>query len=54
MCQAKAVEKIKHILCSVTIFPENRSFYEMMWKNEVEQDMPQMTIKYSAYRSHYA
>jgi hypothetical protein len=36
----KVVEKIKtHIL-----FPENRAFYEIMWKNIVEPDRPQMTI----------
>jgi len=25
-------------------FPENRAVYEMMWKNTVEMDRPQMTI----------
>jgi hypothetical protein len=29
--QTKVVEKIKtHILCSITLFPENRAFYETM------------------------
>jgi len=43
MFRTKVVAKIKtHILCSVTFF--NRAIYEIMWKNIVEQDMPQMTI----------
>jgi len=47
MFQRKVVEKIKtHILCSVTFFSpfENRSFYEIMCKNIVEQGRPRMTI----------
>jgi hypothetical protein len=41
----KIVEKIKtHILCSINFFPENRALYEIMWKNVVEPDRPQMTI----------
>jgi hypothetical protein len=40
----KIVEKIKtHISCSV-IFSENRAVYEIMWKNMVEPDRPQMAI----------
>ena len=44
MFQAKVVEKIKtHVLCSVTFFFfENRAVYEIMWKNVVERDRPQM------------
>jgi hypothetical protein len=39
----KLVEKIKsHILCSIT-FSENSALCEMMWKNIVEPDRPQMT-----------
>ena len=44
---SKVVEKIKtHNLCSVTFFfPfENRAAYEIMWKNIVEPERPQMTI----------
>ena len=38
------VEKIKtHILCSIA-FSKNRYVYEIMWKNVVEPDGPQMTI----------
>jgi hypothetical protein len=46
MIQINFVEKIKtHILCSITFFPlENRAFYDIMWKNIVEQNMPQMAI----------
>jgi hypothetical protein len=44
MFQANVVEKIKtHILFSIT-FSENRDVYEVMWKNMVEPDSPQMTI----------
>jgi len=40
----KFVEKIKtYILCSTT-FPENRDFYEVVWKTILEQDRPYMTI----------
>jgi hypothetical protein len=49
MFQTKVVEKIKtHILCSVTFFPKNRAVYEIMWKNTVQPDRPQMTIQYGA------
>ena len=38
--QTKVVEKIKaHILCSV-IFYENRTVYEIMWKNVVDRGRP--------------
>ena len=44
MFQAKFVEKIKtHIVCSVTFF-ENHSVYEIIWKNIVDRDRPQMTL----------
>jgi hypothetical protein len=44
MLHTKAVEKIKtHILCSVTFFL-NRAVYEIMWKNVVQPDRPQMAI----------
>jgi hypothetical protein len=45
MFQTKVVEKIKtHILCSLTLFFENRAVYQIMWKNMLEPDRPQMTI----------
>jgi len=41
----KFVEKIKtHILCSITFILKNHAIYEVMWKDIVEPDMPQMTI----------
>jgi hypothetical protein len=43
MFQTKFVEKIKtHILYSI-ISPEIR-VYEVMWKNMVQPDRPQMTV----------
>jgi hypothetical protein len=42
--RTKVVEKLEtYILCSVTFF-ENRAEYEIMLKNIVEPDRPQMTI----------
>ena len=44
MFQTKVVENIEtHILCFVT-FSENLAIYEIMWKNMVEPERPQMTI----------
>ena len=47
MFQTKVVEKIKtYILCSVAFFFfENRAVYEIMWKNTVQLDRPQITIR---------
>jgi len=40
----KNLEKIKrHILYSV-IFSENHGIYEIIWKNVVEPDRPQVTL----------
>ena len=45
MFQTKVVEQIKtQLLCSV-IFFENCALYEKMWKNIVEWDRLQMTIR---------
>jgi hypothetical protein len=45
MIQTKFVEKIKtHNLCSITFFSENRAVEEIMWKNMVQPDRPQMPI----------
>jgi hypothetical protein len=46
MLQTKVVQTIKtHILCSVTfLFSENRSVYEITWKNVVGRGRAQMTI----------
>ena len=44
MFQAEAVEKIKtHFLRSIT-FLVNRALCDMMWKNTVQPDRPQMTV----------
>ena len=48
--QTKVVEKSKHILCSVIFFPpKNRAVYEIIWKNFVDPDRPQMTIWRNAH-----
>jgi len=42
MFQTKVVEKMKiHVLCSAT-FPENRTVFDIMWKNLVEPDTSEM------------
>jgi hypothetical protein len=42
MFQTKVVEKLKtHLICSVL---ENRGSFEIMWKNILEPERPQMTI----------
>jgi len=46
--RAKFVEKIKNTLCSLTVFFsfffESCAVYEIMWKNMVDTDRPQMTM----------
>jgi len=43
-CQTN-VKKSKHPhFISNNVFSENRTIYEIMWKNIVEPDRPQMTI----------
>ena len=45
MLHTKVLEEIKtHILCSVFFFFENRTVYEIMWRNIVEPGRPQITI----------
>jgi hypothetical protein len=45
MFWTKVVEKIKiHILCSITFF-DHRATFQIMWKNILETDRPQMTIQ---------
>ena len=43
----KCVEKIKtHIFCSINSPPpQNRAIYEIMWKNILQPDRPQMPIR---------
>jgi hypothetical protein len=40
----KFVEKIKTHLYIRYFFPQNLALYEIMWKNVVKPDRPQMTI----------
>jgi hypothetical protein len=50
MFQTEVVQRIKtHILYSKLIL-ENHTVYDVMWKDTVEPDRPQMTI----YRMHTA
>ena len=52
MFWTKVVDKTKtHILCSVT-FSENCTIYEIIPKNMVETEGPQMTSQYGAYALH--
>jgi hypothetical protein len=44
MFQTKVVEKIKTHFSFNKFFSENPAFYEIMWRNIVETDRPQMTI----------
>jgi len=50
--RTKAVEKTEtNILCSIT-FSENGTFYDIMWKNMVKADSPQLTIWHGACALH--
>ena len=49
MFETKLYTKSKHVLCSTNRFLENRTDYEMRWKNILEPDMPQLKI----WRMHY-
>jgi hypothetical protein len=45
MCQRKFVDKIRtHFLFNNFFFLENRAVYEIMWKNVVALERPQMTV----------
>ena len=45
MFQTKVLEKIKtHFIINNFFFFENHSVYEIMWKNILKPDRPQMTI----------
>jgi hypothetical protein len=45
MFQAKVVEKIKTHVVLQYLFSENRAVKKIMWKNMVEADRPQMSIR---------
>ena len=44
MLQTKVVEKIKTCFMYNNSFSEYRAVYEIMWKNMVEPEKPQMTV----------
>jgi hypothetical protein len=44
MFQTKVTEK-KHAIYFQKLSPENRAVYEIMWKNKVDPDRPQITIR---------
>jgi len=44
----KLSTKSKHILCSTNISPKNGAVCDLMWKDMVQPDRLQMTIKYDA------
>jgi hypothetical protein len=46
------IEIKTHMLCSITFFLENLVIDELMWKNIVELDRPQMTIYYVTWALH--
>jgi hypothetical protein len=49
MFQTKVVQKIKtHISCSMYFFSENRAVCEIILKNVVQPDSPQVTIQHGA------
>jgi hypothetical protein len=53
MIQIEIVEKIKtQILSSITFFPENGAVYEIMWKNMVESNSPQIILQNGACTLH--
>jgi hypothetical protein len=46
MFQTKVVRENQNTFCVFNnILPENRAVYEIMWKNVVEPDRPQMAIR---------
>jgi hypothetical protein len=48
MFLTKYVEKIKTcVFMSNNYFPETCAIFEMMWKNVVQPDRPQITIAYN-------
>ena len=35
----------KHVLYSIIFFPKKRAVYDIMWKNVIEPERPQMTAR---------
>jgi hypothetical protein len=52
MFRTKVVEKIKTHFVFNNPPTEYRAVYEIMWKNMVEPDKPQMTMKYGSCALH--
>ena len=52
MFDVRVVEQIKTHFMLNSFFKKNRAVYEIMSKNMVEPDGPQMTSKYAAYELH--
>ena len=51
----KLVEKMKkktHFFMFNNFFSENRAVFEIVWKNMIQPDRPQMTVSYSACALH--
>jgi hypothetical protein len=54
MFHTEVLEKIKtHILFSVIFSPENRVVYELMWKNMVQPDRPQVTVQHGEEQTRF-
>jgi hypothetical protein len=51
LLEKQCTENQRHILCSV-IFSKDISVCEIMWKNMVQPDSPQMTMQYGACALH--
>jgi hypothetical protein len=54
MFQTNVVQKVKYILYVLHIFSENHAIYEMMCKNVVQPDRPQVKIKCVAEKMQFA
>jgi hypothetical protein len=48
MFQTDCVEKGETRILHAVTFSHIRTVYEILWKNKVEPDTPQMTIQYGA------
>jgi hypothetical protein len=48
MFQTNCIEKVETRILQAVTFSDNRIVYEIMWKNMVETDRPQMAIQYGA------
>jgi hypothetical protein len=46
------VEKISTRFIFNNFFPKNRAAYEIIWKNMVQPERPQMTVEYGACTLH--